>query len=96
MAAFSQVGMLQARLVDYWRDEKLTGLLALKAVFKGSHSTLKLVMSGDSQRSVLGPVLFNSFTNDLEKETECALIKFVDHSNLEGAIIKMLKDRVAI
>lgn len=51
-------------------------------------------MSRDSQ-SVLGPVLFNSFTNDLEEEAECALIKLVDHSNFQGAI-KMLKDRVAI
>lgn len=35
--------------------------------------------SGGLQRSIWAPILFNIFTNDLDDEAECTLIKFAGH-----------------
>ena len=51
-------------------------------VVDGEVSSWKLVLSGVPKESVLGPILFLVYINDLEEGVTCQLLKFADDTKV--------------
>ncbi|KAF4804811.1 hypothetical protein TURU_004648 [Turdus rufiventris] len=67
-----------------WIKNWLNGR-AQRVMISGAESSRRPAVSGIPKGSILGPIIFNLFINDLEEEIKCTLSKFAGDTKL-GAV----------
>ncbi|GAB0178304.1 mitochondrial enolase superfamily member 1 [Grus japonensis] len=73
------LGEQTVRWIENWLN-----CLTQRVVISRTKSSLKPVTSSICQWSILGPVLFKTFNNDLDDGTECTFSKFAHDTKLGG------------
>ena len=82
--------LIVKKLEDYGGDSKVINLVTnylsdrqQRVRLSGQHSSMKTIMKGVPQGSIVGPILFNIFMNDLSYVIdECTLFTYADYTQL--------------
>ena len=82
--------LIVKKLEDYGGDSRVVNLVAnylsdrqQRVRLSGQHSSMKTITRGVPQRSILGPILFNIFMNDLSYAIdECTLFTYAGDTQL--------------
>ena len=76
-----------------WLEEWLTHIRQ-RAIVDGEISNWKSVLSGVSQRSVLGPILFLIYINDLEDDIYNKVQKFADDTKVFRKVTNFTEKKI--